>query len=151
MAQLAPAANAQSAAARMTADKATAGQASSDRASSDRASSGQDGRAEPSPIEREAPMRVELNSATVDDLRTLPGIGPKKAAAILELRDRRPFTRVSQLLRVHGIGRKTLRRIRPFLYIGPASAPSHRMKAVPVHDTVDDAPRGTVRQVSEKQ
>lgn len=63
--------------------------------------------------------RVELNSATVAQLCTLPGIGPKRAALIIERRARRPYTRPTQLLEVRGIGRKTLRKIRPFIRIEP--------------------------------
>lgn len=63
--------------------------------------------------------RVDLNSAGVDELCTLPGIGPKKAEAIIAFRERRPFTRVTQLLGVKGIGARTLERLRPFIYVRP--------------------------------
>ncbi len=56
-------------------------------------------------------VMVELNTADVSSLCALPGIGPKKAKAIIEYRKRKPFTRVSQLIRVKGIGRKTLRKL----------------------------------------
>jgi competence protein ComEA len=62
---------------------------------------------------------VDLNGASVDELCELPGIGPKKAAAIVEQRQRRRFTRVSQLLLVRGIGRKTLAKLRPLVKVGP--------------------------------
>ena len=57
---------------------------------------------------------VDLNSATVDDLRRLPGVGAKRAEAILALRARLPgarFRQIEDLLRVKGIGRAMLRRI----------------------------------------
>lgn len=48
---------------------------------------------------------VELNTATVEQLDTLPGIGPVTAAAILQWRtDNGPFSSVDQLLDVSGIG-----------------------------------------------
>jgi competence protein ComEA len=96
--------------------------------------------------EDEETLRVELNTATIEELCLLPGIGPKKANAIIKLRERRPFTRVTQLLRVRGIGRKTLRRLKPFVFVAPerpraelpgqASGPSGSPLAV-------GAPRGT--------
>jgi len=59
---------------------------------------------------------VFLNDATVDDLRRLPGIGEKRALAILELRRRLGrFRQVEDLLRVRGIGRSTLRKLRPLV------------------------------------
>jgi competence ComEA-like helix-hairpin-helix protein len=63
---------------------------------------------------------VDLNAATAEQLCTLPGVGPKKAEAILALRKQRPFTRVTQLLEVRGIGKKTLDRLKPFVRVGPA-------------------------------
>lgn len=64
---------------------------------------------------------VDLNAASVEELCTLPGIGPKKAEAIISLREKRPFTRVTQLLLVKGIGPKTLTRLKPRLTVGPVS------------------------------
>ncbi len=59
---------------------------------------------------------VYLNEATVDDLRRLPGIGEKRALAVLELRHKLGrFRQVEDLLRVKGIGRATLRRLRPLV------------------------------------
>jgi competence protein ComEA len=58
--------------------------------------------------------RVVLNAANEDALRTLSGIGPKRAQAILALRQRLVrFRAVEDLLRVKGIGRKTLSKIKP--------------------------------------
>jgi competence protein ComEA len=65
---------------------------------------------------------VNLNSASVEELCTLPGIGPKKAEAIVALRTRRPLTRVTQLLQVKGIGPKTLQRLKPRLTVAPPVA-----------------------------
>lgn len=61
---------------------------------------------------------VDLNSAPVEQLQGLPGIGPKKAEAIIALRHQRAFSRVSQLLEVRGIGRKTLERLKPLVRVG---------------------------------
>jgi competence protein ComEA len=65
---------------------------------------------------------VVLNTATTDDLRRLPGIGEKRASAILTLRTRLGrFRAVEDLLKVKGLGRATLRRLRPLLRIDPPS------------------------------
>jgi competence protein ComEA len=58
--------------------------------------------------------RVILNLAGVDDLRRLPGVGQKRAEAILALRTRLGrFKQVSDLLRVKGIGVRGLKKIMP--------------------------------------
>jgi competence protein ComEA len=78
-----------------------------------RTSSLADAGAEPSPGVT-ADGRVILNIATEDELTRLPGIGPVRARAIVALRQRlAKFRAVEDLLRVKGIGRKTLRRIKP--------------------------------------
>lgn len=64
--------------------------------------------------------KVILNLAGEEDLRRLPGIGASKAKAILELRAKiGRFRRVEDLLRVKGIGRRRLARLRPLLLIDP--------------------------------
>jgi competence protein ComEA len=75
---------------------------------------------------------VDLNRATVEELCTLPGIGKKKAEAIVALRERKPFTRVTQLLQIKGIGPRTLQRMRPRLVVGsrvdPAAVPAPELQ-----------------------
>jgi len=72
---------------------------------------------------------IDLNSASVEVLRELPGIGRRRAEAIVALRARRPFSRVSQLLLVKGIGSKTLARLKPRLVVRPVSAPPTQASA----------------------
>jgi competence protein ComEA len=63
---------------------------------------------------------VVLNSASVDDLRRLPGIGEKRASAIIALRTRLGRLRaIEDLLKVKGIGRATLKRLRPLVRLEP--------------------------------
>lgn len=48
---------------------------------------------------------INLNSATSDQLDTLPGVGPSTAKAIISYRNRKgPFGKVEDLLKVPGIG-----------------------------------------------
>jgi competence protein ComEA len=48
---------------------------------------------------------INLNSATSDQLDTLPGVGPSTAKAIISYRNRKgPFSKVDDLLNVPGIG-----------------------------------------------
>ncbi len=60
-----------------------------------------------------APTIVDLNTATAEQLETLPGVGPATAMAILSYRDEHgPFASVDDLLEVRGIGDAKLEQIR---------------------------------------
>ena len=61
---------------------------------------------------------VDLNTARVEDLRRLPGVGEKRAEAILALRASLPggrFKQIEDLLKVKGVGRAMLKRIHPLV------------------------------------
>ena len=59
-----------------------------------------------------------LNRADAAELQRLPGVGAKRAEAILALRERLGrFRHASDLLRVKGIGRRSLERMLPHLVI----------------------------------
>jgi competence ComEA-like helix-hairpin-helix protein len=68
---------------------------------------------------------VFLNTATIEDLRRLPGIGEKRATAIVALRTRLGgrFRAVEDLLKVKGIGRTALKRLRPLVRLDPPPLP----------------------------
>jgi competence protein ComEA len=82
---------------------------------------------------------VILNTATVDDLRRLPGIGEKRATSIVALRTRLGgrFHVIEDLLKVKGIGRATLRRLRPLVRLDPPPIPADAGVAT----SPDEAPR----------
>jgi len=66
---------------------------------------------------------VNINTAEVGVLGLLPGIGPAKAAQIVVYRRRHPFRTVDELVRIKGIGRKMVRRLRAHLAVsGPTTA-----------------------------
>jgi len=63
-------------------------------------------------------QKININTATQSDLETLPGIGPAKAGAIIQDREKNgPFKSVEEITRVTGIGEKTLEGIREFITI----------------------------------
>ena len=62
--------------------------------------------------------KLNLNTATEEQLQTLPGIGASKARRILEYREKNgKFARVRDLRRVKGIGYKTLKKLSPYLTV----------------------------------
>lgn len=62
---------------------------------------------------------LNVNTATSHELQALPGIGPKKADAIITFRTTNgPFGHVDDLVQVKGIGPKTLAKLRPLVTVG---------------------------------
>ncbi len=58
--------------------------------------------------------KVNVNTATLQELQLLPGIGASRAQAMIEARKQRGgFERVEDLLEVKGIGERSLERMRP--------------------------------------
>lgn len=57
---------------------------------------------------------VNINTATLEALEALPGIGPVTAQRIIDYRtEHGTFTSVAQLVEIKGIGEKSLKKIRP--------------------------------------
>ena len=64
----------------------------------------------------ETNSKVSLNDATEAELQTLPGIGPSKAAAIVNYREETgSFQSIDELVNVSGIGEKTLEKLREYI------------------------------------
>ncbi len=65
--------------------------------------------------------KLDLNRATVEQLKELPRIGVKTAQAIVKYRkDHGKFKSVDELLEVKGIGKKKLELLRPLVTVGKA-------------------------------
>jgi competence protein ComEA len=66
---------------------------------------------------------VNLNTASPEELRLIPGVGPARVRNILAYRKAHPFRTVDELARIKGIGRKTVRQWRMHLaVVGPSTA-----------------------------
>lgn len=63
-------------------------------------------------------LPVSLNHASHEDLTALPGVGPALARAVVEHRKKaKGFERPEDLLKVHGIGPQTLKRVKPHIHV----------------------------------
>ena len=97
-----------------------------------------------------AQIKVNLNTATVDELDQLPGIGKTKAMRIIEYRDKvGGFKNIREILNVRGIGPKLFEKIRPYITVGPAytktsttakSKPSKKTKVKPKTIVIEKLP-----------
>jgi competence protein ComEA len=69
-----------------------------------------------------APSRpaINLNTATIEQLDSLPGIGRKTAELIIEYRTKSGgFKRIEELMNVKGIGEKSFLKLKPLVVIPP--------------------------------
>jgi competence protein ComEA len=66
---------------------------------------------------------VNLNTATVAQLETLPGIGKSVAERILEYREKvGSFKKVEDLMNVRGIGEKSFLKLKPLVTVSAAKS-----------------------------
>ncbi len=78
-----------------------------------------------SPLSALAAGAVDINTADAAALEQVKGIGPSRAKAIVEYRQKNgPFAKVDDLSQVPGIGEKSLAQLRDQLTVGGAAKPT---------------------------
>jgi competence protein ComEA len=62
--------------------------------------------------------RMNINTATIDELSNLPGIGPAKAKAIVDFREKyRLFESIEELLYVPGLGESLYQSLKDVIFV----------------------------------
>lgn len=65
---------------------------------------------------------VNLNEASAEELDRLPGVGRKAVERILTHRQKKPFQRIEELVRVKGFRKKSFEKLKPYLTLtGPTT------------------------------
>jgi competence protein ComEA len=62
--------------------------------------------------------KVNINTASVEQLTTLPGVGPKLAARIVEYRQKASFRSPQELMNVKGVGERNFAKIESWVTVG---------------------------------
>jgi competence protein ComEA len=61
---------------------------------------------------------IDLNSASVSDLESLPGVGRRTAERIIEYRQKNgSFKKIEELMNVKGIGEKSFLKLKPLVTV----------------------------------
>ena len=64
------------------------------------------------------PILLNINTASAQELQTLPSIGPQTAQKIIQYREEHgDFSSIDALTEVKGIGEKTLEKVKPFISV----------------------------------
>lgn len=81
--------------------------------------------AKTAPAKAAPAAKINLNSATADQLTAVPGVGKTLAERIVAHRQKEgPFRSVQELMNVKGVGEKNLAKIQGYFVVGESSRPA---------------------------
>ncbi|NOZ60113.1 MAG: helix-hairpin-helix domain-containing protein [Calditrichaeota bacterium] len=65
-------------------------------------------------------FKININTASVDEIVRLPKVGPVLASRIVKYREQNGYFQTpEELIKVKGIGKKTLEKLKPFIFVTP--------------------------------
>ena len=86
---------------------------------------------------------IDINTANIEQLQQLPGIGPVTAQSILDFRKKSgPFRRAEDLLAIRGISESRFKAIAPYIVVSQPkpAAPQTQDGRAQARDGASDAP-----------
>jgi competence protein ComEA len=93
-------------------------------------------------VERDTVIKIDIRTASSEELELLPGIGPKRAETILAYRAGKQFDSPQELLNIKGIGAKTYLKMQPMLLAfgktGSGVADKDKLKALNSPDVLEE-------------
>ncbi|HEY4058195.1 MAG TPA: helix-hairpin-helix domain-containing protein [Kofleriaceae bacterium] len=98
--------------------------------------------APPPPVKKSALVgKININTATQDELRLLPTVGPAKAERIVTWRKKNgAFKRIADIRRVKGFGFKTFKKLEPMLAVSGETTLAAQSSLPVAHPTGNDEP-----------
>jgi len=86
----------------------------------------QQSRQERPPVQTARVVPVDLNHGSLEELQTLPGIGPVLAERIVQYRrEHGRFVSMAEVKQVRGIGAKRFEQLRPYVRVGQSEEASN--------------------------
>jgi competence protein ComEA len=73
--------------------------------------------------------KVNINTASLQELQLLPRVGPSLAQRIVEFREANgPFKTAEELLRVRGVGERTFELLKPYVTLSGATTLTKKVR-----------------------
>jgi len=69
---------------------------------------------------------VDVNRASLEELKAIPGVGPSYAQHIIDERAKKPFEKVEDLTRVPGIKERKLESLRPYVTVSKSAGDGYK-------------------------
>ena len=71
---------------------------------------------------------VNVNEASISQLKLLPHVGDAMAQRIIDARQKQPFNKLDDLLKIKGIGKTSIKKLEPYIAFSGKTTLSYKIK-----------------------